>query len=101
VNPFCAHTDVGVVSFQTAQLRVENSTLQKKLSAAMQLAKKFEDQSKSLVKKVERLTKEVKGDKKARKPIAAIDECASSQQASSCAMVNSIMDNFKECYESG
>lgn len=74
----------------TAQLRVENSTLQKKLSAAMQLAKKFEDQSKNLVKKVERLTKEVKGDKKARKPIAAMDECASSQQttcASSCEMV--------------
>ena len=77
--------------FQTAQLRVENSTLQKKLSAAIQLARKFEDQNKNLVKKVDKLSKELEGDKKARKLSAALDECASSKQtcgAGSCEMVN-------------
>ncbi|KAG0586469.1 hypothetical protein KC19_2G092800 [Ceratodon purpureus] len=75
----------------TAQLRVENSTLQKKLSAAIQLAKKFEDQNKNLVKKVDKLSKELEGDKKARKLSAALDECASSKQtcdAGSCEMVD-------------
>lgn len=74
----------------TAQLRVQNSTLQKKLSAAIQLAKKFEDQNKSLVRKADRLNKEVEGSKRARKLVAAFDESASSQQttcASSCEMV--------------
>ncbi|KAG0569854.1 hypothetical protein KC19_6G120800 [Ceratodon purpureus] len=73
----------------TAQLRVENSTLQKKLSAALQVAKKFEDQNKNLQKKVEKLTTELESDKP-KKPIASFDECANSQQttcASSCEMV--------------
>ena len=91
-----------MVLFQTAQLRVENSTLQKKLSAAVQFAKKFEDQNKNLVKQVDRLTEELKGNKNARKPVTTVDECASSQVttcASSCEMVNCIlnciMDHFQ------
>lgn len=79
---------------QTAQLRVENSTLQKKLSAALQIAKKFEDQNTNLVKKMEKLSKELHAGKpKKVMAAAAADECASSHQAtcaSSCEMVQTL-----------
>jgi len=79
---------------QTAKLRVENSTLQKKLTAAVDVAKKFDGQNKDLLKKVDRLSKELEaGGRRARKLTAAkSNDCARSQQTacdSSCDMVSS------------
>ncbi|XP_024377704.1 uncharacterized protein [Physcomitrium patens] len=74
----------------TAQLRVENSTLQKKLGVAVQVAKKFEDENKALQRRVERLSKELESGKARMPTERAFDECASSQQTtctSSCEMV--------------
>jgi len=83
---------LGAVTLQTAKLRVENSTLQKKLAAAVQLAKKFDDQNKDLLKKVDRMSKKLEvGGKRAKKLSSAnFNDCSSSQQtacASSCEMV--------------
>lgn len=78
--------------WQTAQLRVENSTLQKKLGVAVQVAKKFEDENKALQRRVERLSKELESGKARMPTERAFDECASSQQTtctSSCEMVGS------------
>jgi len=86
---------LGAVTLQTAKLRVENSTLQKKLTAAVEVAKKFDGQNKDLLKKVDRLSKELEASgKRARKLTAAakFNDGASSQQtacASSCDMVSS------------
>lgn len=73
----------------TAQLRVENSTLHKKVSVAIQVAKKFEDHNTNLLKKVDKLAKELDTEKPKKVVASAFDECASSQQttsASSCEM---------------
>jgi len=75
----------------TAKLRVENSTLQKKLTAAVDVAKKFDGQNKDLLKKVDRLSKELEaGGRRARKLTAAkSNDCARNQQTacdSSCDM---------------
>lgn len=82
---------------QTAQLRVENSTLHKKVSVAIQVAKKFEDQNTNLLKKVDKLAKELDTEKPKKVVASAFAECASSQQttcASSCEMVRSSTQFF-------
>lgn len=77
---------------QTAQLRVENSSLRKSLTSQTQLTKKFEEENKQLLMKLEKMTLdlEVKNGKFLPKPVATVDDCVSSQQttcASSSEMV--------------
>ena len=85
---------------QTAQLRVENSTLRKSLTSQTQLTKKFEEENKQLLMKLEKMTLdlELKNVKVLPKPVATVDECVSSQQttcASSSEMVGSQTSFFK------
>lgn len=85
---------------QTAQLRVENSSLRKSLTSQTQLTKKFEEENKQLLMKLEKMTLdlEVKNVKVLPKPVATVDECVSSQQttcASSSEMVCSQTSSFR------
>lgn len=84
---------------QTAQLRVENATLLKKASIATHIAKRFEEENKQLLKKVEKLSQEIEA--RISRPLTSVftdaDECTSSQQttcASSCEMVNHYYGGF-------
>jgi hypothetical protein len=70
---------------QTAQLRVENATLSRKASLAIEVAKKFEEDNKQLLGKLHKLRQVLDrvGGSKLWKPFKYIfdtDDCTSSQQ---------------------